>query len=72
MVLQRETMALCRPMAFPAAPAGRVPDSRPSAEQPLPEAAPAGAGAPAEVGGPTGPDPTRYGDWEKSGRCIDF
>jgi len=18
------------------------------------------------------PDPTRYGDWEKSGRCIDF
>jgi hypothetical protein len=23
-------------------------------------------------GGPPGPDPTRYGDWEKSGRCIDF
>lgn len=21
---------------------------------------------------PTHPDPTRYGDWEKSGRCIDF
>ncbi len=19
-----------------------------------------------------GPDPTRYGDWEKNGRCIDF
>lgn len=19
-----------------------------------------------------GPDPTRYGDWEKGGRCIDF
>ena len=21
---------------------------------------------------PTKPDPTRYGDWEKGGRCIDF
>lgn len=19
-----------------------------------------------------GPDPTRYGDWEKKGRCVDF
>jgi hypothetical protein len=28
--------------------------------------------APAEVGGRKGPDPTRYGDWEKNGRCIDF
>lgn len=25
-----------------------------------------------EVGGRQGPDPTRYGDWEKGGRCIDF
>jgi hypothetical protein len=25
-----------------------------------------------EVGGPKGPEPTRYGDWEKGGRCIDF
>ena len=25
-----------------------------------------------EVGGPQGPEPTRYGDWEKDGRCIDF
>jgi hypothetical protein len=27
---------------------------------------------PAELGGPAGPEPTRYGDWEKNGRCIDF
>ncbi|MCK7592949.1 DUF1674 domain-containing protein [Lysobacter sp. CAU 1642] len=27
---------------------------------------------PTEVGGRDGPDPTRYGDWEKNGRCIDF
>ncbi len=25
-----------------------------------------------EVGGPEGPEPTRYGDWERKGRCIDF
>ena len=25
-----------------------------------------------EFGGPKGPEPTRYGDWEKKGRCIDF
>ncbi|RLA27013.1 MAG: DUF1674 domain-containing protein [Gammaproteobacteria bacterium] len=25
-----------------------------------------------EIGGRDGPDPTRYGDWEKAGRCIDF
>lgn len=25
-----------------------------------------------EIGGRDGLDPTRYGDWEKKGRCIDF
>ncbi|GAB2212985.1 hypothetical protein Droror1_Dr00020995 [Drosera rotundifolia] len=25
-----------------------------------------------ELGGPKGPEPTRYGDWEKGGRCYDF
>lgn len=27
---------------------------------------------PEEFGGPRGKEPTRYGDWEKNGRCIDF
>ncbi len=27
---------------------------------------------PHESGGPAGPEPTRYGDWERNGRCIDF
>ena len=27
---------------------------------------------PKETGGPTGLEPTRYGDWEKAGRCFDF
>ncbi|XP_010008325.1 PREDICTED: UPF0369 protein C6orf57 homolog [Nestor notabilis] len=25
-----------------------------------------------ERGGPKGPEPTRFGDWERKGRCIDF
>jgi hypothetical protein len=25
-----------------------------------------------EIGGPKGKEPTRYGDWEKGGRCTDF
>ncbi len=28
--------------------------------------------APAERGGPAGPEPTRYGDWERKGRAVDF
>lgn len=27
---------------------------------------------PKEIGGRKGPEPIRYGDWEKNGRCIDF
>lgn len=39
------------------------PTEMPLAEQPLaPEAPPAA----------TEEDPTRYGDWVKAGRCIDF
>jgi hypothetical protein len=33
----------------------------------VPEAPPA-----REIDGPAGPEPTRYGDWERNGRCIDF
>ena len=25
-----------------------------------------------EIGGPKGPEPIRYGDWEYNGRCTDF
>lgn len=33
----------------------------------------AGKAAVAEVGGrKDGTEPTRFGDWEKQGRCIDF
>ena len=32
----------------------------------------ASADKPIEVGGPKGPEPTRYGDWQQAGRCTDF
>jgi hypothetical protein len=50
----------------------------PAAERALAEAAQrrAAAGqakpAPKEVGGASGPEPTRYGDWEKKGLASDF
>lgn len=50
----------------------RLPDpAAPRAEddtEPLPVPPPPAR----EIGGPPGPEPTRYGDWEKAGRCIDF
>jgi hypothetical protein len=27
---------------------------------------------PVEIGGPEGPEPTRFGDWERKGRVSDF
>lgn len=51
----------------------------PGSESPVPPGAaqgrpgtPGSEPRPVEIGGPTGPEPTRYGDWEKKGRCIDF
>lgn len=36
------------------------------------ETRPQKASRPKEIGGPAGPEPTRYGDWERAGRCVDF
>ncbi len=41
------------------------------AEPPPPPKPPTSA-LPPETGGPAGPEPTRYGDWEVKGRCSDF
>lgn len=30
------------------------------------------AARPAEDGGPAGPEPTRFGDWERKGIAVDF
>lgn len=47
--------------------ANATPDRPPRAERNGPAES-----AVAEIGGPKGPEPTRYGDWERGGRCIDF
>lgn len=39
-------------------------------DKPAPEPPP--KDPPKEIGGPAGPEPTRYGDWEQKGRCTDF
>lgn len=45
---------------------GTGPAAAETPAEPVPEA------PPVEIGGRDGPEPTRYGDWEKNGRCIDF
>jgi hypothetical protein len=58
--------------AIPAAPpaASPAPAATPSAAAPA--AAPAAKARVPEQGGPRGLEPTRYGDWERDGRCVDF
>ncbi|MFT4150788.1 MAG: DUF1674 domain-containing protein [Paracoccaceae bacterium] len=54
------------------------PDLPPAAQRALAEAAErrrlaeAATPLPAELGGRDGPEPVRYGDWEKKGLAIDF
>jgi hypothetical protein len=52
-------------------------DDRAHEQSKPPPAAPAqtvqaSVAQPREIGGPHGPEPTRYGDWEYNGRCTDF
>jgi hypothetical protein len=49
-------------------------DDRAASDRAASEGTPSGGeGTPSgEIGGPAGSEPTRYGDWEKKGRCIDF
>ena len=63
-------------------PAAKAPQGKPrspAAERALAEAAERraesdlkAADSTKEVGGPSGPEPTRYGDWEKKGLTSDF
>jgi hypothetical protein len=52
------------PAAVPTAPVRRA--------EPHAQATPPSPVLPREIGGRDGPEPTRFGDWEKAGRCIDF
>jgi hypothetical protein len=62
---------ICRIMDHPKAPGdARMP--APRSETATVAAVPTPAKPAKETGGPKGPEPTRYGDWERNGRCIDF
>ena len=63
-------------MAQPGQPTGKKPLSE-AAKRALAEAEARRAGqeakaGPKEFGGPKGPEPVRYGDWEKKGIASDF
>ncbi|WP_459697482.1 DUF1674 domain-containing protein [Acidisoma sp. C75] len=63
-----------RPAPTPAPGPSPAPSPEPSpapAPQDTPPVDPQG-GLPREIGGPKGPEPTRFGDWEQKGRCTDF
>jgi hypothetical protein len=60
------------PAAPPAADTSAAPDAPKPAPSHAPKEKPRAAADPKEIGGPKGPDPTRYGDWEQKGRCTDF
>jgi hypothetical protein len=48
---------------------------KPASETPAPPIPPptkAPPPKPKEIGGPKGPEPTRFGDWEQKGRVSDF
>lgn len=47
-------------------------DGRETRDKHNPRADAANEKQPREIGGRKGPEPTRFGDWEKNGRCIDF
>ena len=51
---------------------GNAPAPSPMDSKQASEAKVEDQGQPGETGGPKGPEPTRYGDWERKGRCIDF
>ena len=75
MTEQRKTSATTDGPGAPGAPG--APDAASATDAPAGgRAKPAGKTVPeqppGETGGPEGPEPTRYGDWEVRGRCSDF
>ncbi|MDA0679356.1 MAG: DUF1674 domain-containing protein [Proteobacteria bacterium] len=51
---------------------GKIDSDATSSQDDNVETASGVTGGKKEIGGRDGPDPTRFGDWEKNGRCIDF
>ncbi|MFC0389270.1 DUF1674 domain-containing protein [Muricoccus vinaceus] len=47
-------------------------DTKPRPAPPVAAPKPPAPPLPPEIGGPKGPEPTRFGDWEQKGRATDF
>lgn len=62
MLALRQIRPMTETASEPATPTPPQSDGQPQKPAPRPK----------EVGGPPGPEPTRFGDWERNGRCIDF
>ncbi|ABC24372.1 hypothetical protein F11_18315 [Rhodospirillum rubrum F11] len=60
------------PRPAPASPAQDEAVPAPLAQDEAVPASPPADPKPVEHGGPRGPEPTRYNDWERNGRCSDF
>lgn len=59
------------PAARPVVDEAKPSSSAPASAVATPET-PIKSQRPVEIGGPSGPEPTRYGDWERNGRVSDF
>ncbi|WP_345779043.1 DUF1674 domain-containing protein [Lysobacter sp. S4-A87] len=69
----RVVMHGARELTFSAVMIGQTPPVEAPEADSTPQPAPlTDPNRPKEHGGREGPEPTRYGDWEKNGRCIDF
>ncbi len=49
-----------------------TPEARRALEEAAARRTSAPGAQPPERGGPQGPEPTRYGDWERKGLAVDF
>ena len=61
-----------RPMTDTPKPAAGAEKPEPAARPDPPEKPPETPKKVEEIGGPPGPEPTRYGDWQFNGKVTDF
>ncbi|KAM5166974.1 succinate dehydrogenase assembly factor 4, mitochondrial isoform 1-T1 [Callospermophilus lateralis] len=71
---ERKSESVKQPLRKPKLPVGRfdAPEDSHLEKEPLKKFPDDVNPVTKEKGGPRGPEPTRYGDWERKGRCIDF
>jgi hypothetical protein len=63
---------MAKPDSIPPSAADPVADAAAKTDPKTPVDAATPSKRPREIGGPSGLEPTRYGDWERNGRVSDF